>query len=94
MLTGAEVTNPMAGKLAELRARTDRDLAGLLYRTVEHGFDRLREADYCRAEHAYAEALPLLSLVKEFPPRELAEIRARMNELRAQLDEMAAPLAS
>jgi len=74
-------------KLGELRAKTDRDVAILLGRALDHGFQAISQADYAHAEAVYAGAAQLLPLVSGLPPWECAPLRTRLRALRAALDE-------
>ena len=76
------------GKLAELRAKTDRDLAALLRRTLERGFELANHAEFADAEAAYARIAWLLPLASGLGSPEFTSLRARLHELRAYLDEM------
>lgn len=76
-----------AGKLADLRAKTDRDLAFLLRRASERGFSLVQQNDCEGAEAVYARAHTLLSLLKGLAPQEVTLLRSRFQDLRLQLDE-------
>jgi hypothetical protein len=76
-----------ASKLADLRAKTDRDLAFLLHRASERGFWLVQRNDCEEAEAVYARSSALLPLLKELAPQELTTLRSRFQDLRLQLDE-------
>jgi len=79
------------GKLVQLRAKTDRDLAALLGNLVEHGCNALARDDYAQAEAAYAEAAKLLPLAQDRSAHDSGALRTRLAELRAELDKVACP---
>ncbi len=69
---------PEVSKLAELRARTDRDLALVLGRALELGIqcasaDRTAGTLHQRAEHIYADVLMLLPKVEDATRRQRLE---------------------
>ena len=76
-------------KLAELRSKTDRDLAALLRRALERGFQLAGQAEYAEAEAVYARAAALLPLVTLLPPWEFAALCDLIRDLRAHIDELA-----
>lgn len=76
-----------AGKLAELRAKTDRDLAFLLRRASERGFSLVQQNDCEEAQTVYARASALLPLLKGLASPEITLLRSRFQDLRLQLDE-------
>ena len=76
-----------AGKLAKLRAKTDRDLAFLLHRASERGFLLVQQNDCEKAETVYARASALLPLLKGVASQEATLLRSRFQDLRFQLDE-------
>jgi hypothetical protein len=73
-------------KLAQLRTRTDRDLTVLLARVVERSFGALARNDYAEAEAGHAQAARLLPLTQEGSAHTSGAVRARLAELRAELD--------
>ena len=75
-------------KRAELRARTDRDLAVLLRRTLEFGFERVAQSEYADAEAAYAQASRLLRLTGGLQAPEFTSLQTRLHDLRVYLDEV------
>jgi hypothetical protein len=81
----AQVSNP-TGKLDELRAKTDRDLAVLLRHAIDRSAQALGHADYAQAEGEYARAAVLLPLTTQMPAQNSRELRTRLAELRAELD--------
>lgn len=81
----ALVSNP-AGKLDELRAKTDRDLAVLLRHAIDRSAQALDRADYAQAESEYARAAVLVPLTIQMPAENSREIRTRLAELRSELD--------
>lgn len=90
-------------KLAELRARTDRQLVTLIDRRLESGIEaarRLTDRDpragfhagaeaHAHAEKAYEEALLLLPTVDESVEPSRGRLRARLAQLRRLLDQVA-----
>jgi hypothetical protein len=80
---------PEGGKLAALRARTDRDLARLVLQAVEAGFRLAQESAYDDAEALYLRVAPLLPLIEEMPSAEAAAARRQAAELRSELDQAA-----
>lgn len=85
----SEIMPAAARKLTELRAKTDRDLAVLLRRTLEHGFELGSQAEYAEAAAVYARAAQLLPLATGVPSPEFTRLRTRLQQLRAYLDEVA-----
>ncbi|MBZ5577637.1 MAG: hypothetical protein LAP40_13835 [Acidobacteriia bacterium] len=76
------------GKLAGLRARTDRDLAALLHRMLDRGFALASQAEYPDAEAVYARIARLLPLASSVETPEFTTLRPRLHDLRAYLDEV------
>ena len=84
--TATEMKPAAVGKLADLRAKTDRDLEVLLGRMLERAFHAARLSRFTDAEVAYARAERLLPLLKGFPPTEFASLESGVRELRRHLD--------
>ena len=80
---------PPGGKLAELRAKTDRDLAALLRRELEQGFRHATQGEYAEAEAAYARIAGLLPFLRALRPQEFNSLQIGLDELRAHLEEVA-----
>jgi len=80
---------PEGGKLAALRARTDRDLGRLALHAVEAGLQRARESAYEDAEAIYYRVAPLLPLLTHLPGAEAGAARRQAAELRSELDQAA-----
>jgi hypothetical protein len=82
-------------KFAELRAKTDRQLAALAGDVLERGLAAARGIDVARngcarerranAENAFAEALKLLLMVYDLDEPERARLYAKMHDLREML---------
>jgi hypothetical protein len=73
-------------KLAELRSRTDRELAGYVRQRLELGL-RLASAQSWRdAEAAYAESAHLLPVIDGLDLSELRLLHAELQHLREMLD--------
>jgi predicted DCC family thiol-disulfide oxidoreductase YuxK len=70
-------------KLAQLRAKTDRELLILIGSTL----DGLRSARTSEAERAYAEARALLPTVRDVTEAERRRLEAKLARLRGLLDE-------
>jgi hypothetical protein len=95
---------PDMQKLAQLRARTDRQLAALISTKLDHGFSYARvlaardsQAPWAavmevhqRAEDAWREAYRLLPALDGIAETERAALRRRTEALRGMLDEFAA----
>ena len=76
-------------KLAALRARTDRQLLGLIHHELERGLDHAHASsagERDRAERACATARKLLPAVYHLSPSERHHVEAKLRELRALLD--------
>jgi hypothetical protein len=84
-------------KLAELRARTDRELQVLIERELEralpmaHVAANRESAFYCEADRAYRKVLTLLPKAPDTRRGQRARIEATMKELRLLLDQVPAP---
>lgn len=78
-------------KLAQLHAKTDRDLAVLVAARLDCGF-RLTHApgSYEDAERAYSDANLWLSLTRQLPRTERRRMESQLSDLRAQLDRISA----
>ena len=73
-------------KLAELRARTDRQLFTLIRTRLDEGFASLAEA-----ERAYSEVLVLLPTVRDVTEAEGRHLESKLARLRELLDERPVP---
>jgi hypothetical protein len=73
-------------KLAELRAKTDRQLVSLIRNRLDDGFRSRSEA-----ERAYSEVLVLLPTVRDVSEAERRRLESRLARLRELLDERPAP---
>lgn len=69
-------------KLAQLRAKTDRELVILIQSTLEDGLRSRGEA-----ERAYSEVRALLPTVREVTEAERRRLEAKLARLRGLLDE-------
>jgi len=69
-------------KLAELRAKTDRQLVILIRSTLENGL-----ASRVEAEKAYSEVLVLLPAVRDVPEADRRRLESKLARLRQLLDE-------
>ena len=78
-------------KLAQLRAKTDRDLALLLQGLMERSFRALHRDDYAEADAGYAQAAKLLPLTHGRSGHDTGGLRNQLAELRAELDRTACP---
>jgi hypothetical protein len=76
-------------KLAELRARTDRDLTALFRKELQRGLQLAAQCDCAAAELAHARAERLLSLLRGFQPADLRSFEGGLAELRARIEETA-----
>ena len=76
-------------KLAQLRAKTDRDLAVLLRSLMESSFRALHRDDYAEADAGYAQAAKLLPLTHCLSGRDSGALGNQLAELRAELDKTA-----
>jgi len=77
-------------KLAELRAKTDGDLANVIHRELAFGMELASandfdSADHARAEQAYAIALKFQPTLAD--PAEVAELHRKSTQLRKAIDE-------
>ncbi len=77
------------GKLAQLRAKTDRDLADLLRNTIERSVAALKRGDYSRADRGYSQAATLLPLAQRLPGHEFRALWVQLADLRTRLDQAA-----
>jgi len=83
-------------KLAELRARTDRDLLTLIQRELDRALPladaaaNRESAFYGEAEKAYRSVITLLSKAPNMRQNERARIEAAVKELRFTLDQVPA----
>ena len=77
-------------KLAELRARTDRQLVALIRRNLDSGLAcaRFSAGQICaEAERAYAEVLVLLPTVHDVTQAERRRLESKLVRLRTLLDQ-------
>ena len=80
-------------KFAELRARTDRELAALISRRVYTvvaallSESQVNENIRSEAERVYAESASLLARIYDLPAAKRKQLDARLAKLRALLDE-------
>jgi hypothetical protein len=89
-------TDSQRVKLAALRARTDRQLVGLIHHELDRGLDHARasstgerdraEQHRAKAERAYTTARKLLPAIYHLSQSERQQIEARLWGLRALLD--------
>lgn len=77
-------------KLAELRMRTDADLAALLRRAIERSFHALDRGDYSEAEAGCAKLDVLLPLLPSLRSGEFRTLWSKLDALRAELNKAAA----
>jgi len=77
------------GKLAALRARTDRDPGRLVLRALETGLRHAQECAYEDAEAIYDRVAPLLPLIENLPGPDAGAARRQAAELRSELDQAA-----
>ena len=81
-------------KLAELRAKTDRDLADVIHRELAFGMELASandfdSADHASAEQAYAIAIKFLATIDD--PAEVAALNLQSIQLRKAIDERVQP---
>jgi hypothetical protein len=79
-------------KLAELRAKTDGDLANVIHTELAFGIELASAndfdaADHATAEQAYAMAMKFLETLDD--PSELAALHQKSTQLRKAIDERA-----
>ena len=72
-------------KLAELRAKTDRQLAAVLRSTLDDGLASARASDV-EAERVYAEVLVLLPTLRNVTEVERRRLELKLAQLRTLLD--------
>jgi hypothetical protein len=77
-------------KLAELRAKTDGDLANVIHRELALGMELATanifdSADHASAEQAYAIAMKFLPTL--YDPAEVAALHLKSSQLRKAIDE-------
>lgn len=78
-------------RLAQLRAKTDRDLEVLLRSLMESSFRALQRDDYAEADAEYAQAAKLLPLTHGLSGQDAGALRNQLADLRAELDKTACP---
>jgi hypothetical protein len=81
-------------KLAQLRARTDQQLLGLVYTELETALRSESGGNYPQAARAYVEATRLLPLLENISAVERARLEARLDIIRDRISEEAASAAS
>jgi hypothetical protein len=81
-------------KLAQLRARTDQQLLGLVYTELETALRSESGGNYTQAARAYVEATRLLPLLENISTVERARLEARLDIIRDRISEEAASAAS
>lgn len=93
-------STPQLAKSAELRAKTDRQLLGIVSRALEQGLDSAGMADrqyelgdqaqaeglLARAERAYNESCMLLTVLYGATHQQRTALEQRLRELREKLD--------
>jgi len=89
--TQAVRTSTTQNKLAQLRAKTNRDLAALVQSLVERSFNALRRDEYAEANAEYTEAAKLLPVMQDVSAPDSTALRTRLAELRAELDNATCP---
>ena len=77
-------------KLAELRAKTDGDLANIIHRELASGIaltsaNNFDSADHASAEQAYAIAMKFLTTLAD--PAAVAALHRKSSQLRKAIDE-------
>lgn len=80
-------------KLAELRAKTDVELARYITNELNHGVRFAVQSNYqsrCRAEKAYADIARLLPVIHGLDEAERRRLEAKLKRLRAMLDRLPA----
>jgi hypothetical protein len=78
--------------LAQLRAKTNRELGILAYRQLERSLDLVSRAQYQDAERGYAAALALVT-VAELSSAERVQLERKLAELRAALEQRTVAVA-
>lgn len=94
-------TDSERAKFAALRARTDRQLVGLIHNELQRGLEHAsassaKERDYAeqhraKAERACTNAIKLLPVIYGLSESERRRIEAELRELGALLDRLSAP---
>jgi hypothetical protein len=79
-------------KLQELRAKTDRQLLGLVYTQLEAALQSESTGNSERAARAYVEVSRLLPLLHGLSAAERARLEARLDLVRDRLSEEAASI--
>jgi hypothetical protein len=89
------MSTPTPSKLAELRARTDRQLVFVILRELDRALPMAKAAAnkesplYVRALKAYARVRPLVSRVEAVSDNEMAKLEAKLKEVEAALERAA-----
>ena len=81
------------GKLEQLRAKTDRQLLGLVYTELDAALRSESGGDYERAARAYVEATRLLPLLHNVSAAERARLEARLDSIRDRISQEAATVS-
>lgn len=76
-------------KLAELRMRTEADVAVLLQHAIERSFHALNRGDYSDAEAGCAKLDTLLPLLQSLPSDQFRTLWSKLDALRAELNKAA-----
>ena len=77
-------------KLAELRAKTDRQLAVVIGRRLDVALRYSRRALHPQAIHAHGEARKLMTLVRSIGPGERGLLESKLARVEAILEESSA----
>ena len=82
------ISAPTAAKLAQLRVKTDRELAQIIDNSLESALNLADSADpqRARAETVYAEAAKLLPMVDD--PREQRRLQSKLVQVRGRLERL------
>lgn len=87
---------PAPAKLAELRAKTDRQLLQVILRELDRALPMAKAAAnkasplYIRAEKTYIKVRPLVSRIEAVTEDERAKLEAKLKEVQVALDRAAA----
>ena len=80
------ITQEKTGRLAGLRAKTDRDLLTLIGRTLDRGLEWAGAPEsYSLAEEAYSQASQLLPALDGVAHAHRQQLETKLAELRGQL---------
>ena len=95
MVKSFPVSAPTPAKLAELRARTDRQLSLVIRRELERALPMAKTAVnkgsplYTRAEKAYTRVRPLVSRLEVVTNDERTDLEAKLREVQRELERAA-----